>query len=269
VNATDFQTEVIEASHDQPVLVDFWAPWCGPCRIIGPVLEKLAAESNGKWRLVKVDTDQNTAVASRYQISSIPAVKLFIDGEVVSEFVGALPEPRVRSWLEGALPSKHKASLEQAEAALAKGDDADAQTILGGVLADDPDNADAKLLLARALLFVKPERAREMAREAAAKKATLIQSSGAIETVAALVGNAATTAVLAEGAGKEGYARALAALAAKDFDGAVGHLIDVLRVDRRYDNDAARKACVAIFGLLGDKSAVMQKYYRAFQMAVF
>ncbi len=269
MNATDFQTDVIEASHDQPVLVDFWAPWCGPCRIIGPVLEKLAGENEGKWRLVKVDTDQNTAVATRYQISSIPAVKLFVDGEVVSEFVGALPESRVRSWLEAALPSKHKTSLEQAEAAVAAGDDGEAQTILGGVLADEPDNADAKLLLARALLFVKPDRAQELAREAAAKKASLIQSSGAIDAVAALIRGAADTDGLPEGAGREGYAKALAALAAKDFDGAVGQLIDVLRRDRRYDNDAARKACVAIFGLLGDKSAVMQKYYRAFQMAVF
>ncbi|MCZ6756762.1 MAG: thioredoxin, partial [Bacteroidetes bacterium] len=92
VEVQNFQEDVIEASSEVPILVDFWAEWCGPCRVLGPVLEKLEAEQNGEWRLAKVDTDQHPEVSMQYGIRGIPAVKLFVDGNVVSEFTGALPE---------------------------------------------------------------------------------------------------------------------------------------------------------------------------------
>lgn len=104
VDEQDFERDVIAASSDVPIVVDFWAPWCGPCRMLGPVLEKLAEEGAGSWRLVKVNVDHNQGVAQRFGIQGIPAVQAFRDGEVVDAFVGAQPEPLVRQFLEGVVP---------------------------------------------------------------------------------------------------------------------------------------------------------------------
>jgi thioredoxin len=101
----NFETDVIAASKQTPVLVDFWAAWCFPCRMLAPTLEKLAGESDGRWKLAKVNTDEHPELAMRYGIRGIPTVKLIVDGEVVNEFVGVLPEHALRSWLNEALPA--------------------------------------------------------------------------------------------------------------------------------------------------------------------
>ena len=95
--ADSFQTEVLDKSHGKPVLVDFWAPWCGPCRVLGPTIEALARESAGRWRLVKINVDRHPELSRRF---SIRGVKLFVDGAVAAEFAGALPEAALRRWLD-------------------------------------------------------------------------------------------------------------------------------------------------------------------------
>ena len=158
-SAVDFDHDVIEASRERPVLVDFWAAWCGPCRVLGPVLDRLAEEAGDRWSLVKVDTEANPALAQRMGIRGIPAVKLFVDGAAVAEFTGALPEAAVRRWLDEHLPSPQKKRLARAEALLTEGETDEARALLEEAHADDPNDADVRLLLARTLAFDDPERA--------------------------------------------------------------------------------------------------------------
>ncbi len=264
----DFQKEVLERSKEIPVLVDFWAEWCGPCRILGPVLERLAATADGRWQLAKVNTEEMPDVAARYNIRSIPNVKLFVDGEVSAEFVGALPEPMVRQWLQKHIPSKYRLELRRAEELLLQNKTGEAQPLLENILAHEPDNHKARVLLAQTHLSTNPQKARDLV-QPIAEDSQFFDIAEAIRTFASLLHKHEQPEQLPEDAVKQPYLAAIAKLAEGDFAGALESFIEVIRTHRYYDDDGARRACVAIFKILGEESEITKSYRREFSRALY
>jgi putative thioredoxin len=262
----DFQADVIERSGTVPVLVDFWAEWCGPCRILGPVLERLAERQSGRWVLAKVNSDVHGDIAARYGVQGIPAVKLFVDGEVVREFTGALPEREVERWLSEALPDPHRKSLEAARESMRLGDFRGARSLLEELLRTEPSNAGARVLLAEIRLRDDPARAAELV-EPIEPSSDEYSMADAIRTISALPREDA--GALPEHPARQPYLLAMEELRAGDFDPALQHLIEALRKDREYHDGKARKAVLAVFRLLGDQHEITRRHYRSFSSALY
>jgi putative thioredoxin len=269
VSHENFEEHVLRRSHELPVLVDFWAPWCGPCRTLGPVLERLAREADGAFELAKVDSDQNPQIAARYGVRGIPNVLLFRDGQVVDGFVGALPEAQVRAFLRRHCPSEADGLTGEGEAALAAGDLATARARFEAALAEDASLHAARLGLARlALRAGELEQARELAEaiplgvdqhepaQALLAALTLVgkaQASGAEEVCEARVeadeGDVAARFALG------GYA-----LARGDLREALEHYLAVVERDKTWDDEAGRRAMVDVFQIVGAREPLAEEY---------
>jgi putative thioredoxin len=269
VSSATFPQEVLARSRELPVVVDFWAPWCGPCRILGPTLEKLAKEANGNFRLVKINVDQDPELAARYGVQGIPAVKAFRDGRVVSEFVGALPEPTVRNWLSKIAPPRADNRLEQAQARALAGDLDQAEALYRQVLADEPNNVTALIGLADLLAVSnQPEEANRVLDRLPADAAM----SAPARRLRGLLKFQLEAQDLEEEhisrlriAGDPGnldarWALATRLAAQRRYQEALQHYLDIIRGDRNYRNDGARKAMLAIFEVLGPDSPLTKEY---------
>jgi len=259
-----FQEDVIDASQKGPIVVDFWAPWCGPCRVLGPVIEKLANEQADRWTLVKVNSDHYQAEAMQFGVRGIPAVKMFYQGEVIDEFTGALPEPAIRQWLEKALPGETKDLMKQVESLMEEGATGDAIPLLERVLELEPTNPAAAGYLASLIALKDQERAGRLADIAMTGEPRVVQIAEAVRSM-----NQHLNMSLVEGDGKALFEQATNALSGGDPSAAMEALIEVLKVDRYYADDAARKLGVAIFTLLGPFHPVSQKHRRTFDMWLY
>ena len=264
----DFEKDVIERSYTIPVLVDFWAEWCGPCKILGPVLEKLAGQHEGEWALAKLDTERHPTVAAQYRITSIPNVNLFVDGQVSNEFVGALPEPAVSKWLSDAVPSKYRMQLDGAKELLSENRVPEAQEILNTVIAAEPDNDQATVLLAQSLLSSDAERALSVV-EPIDLGSKHLEAAEAIRTLASLYGYLDDDQALPDESVRDEYLTAVSSAKANDLEGALDGFVQVVRKNRYYDDDGSRKACLAIFSLLGDQDELTRRYRRALSNALY
>ena len=263
----DFKRDVLDASATKPILVDFWAPWCGPCRVLGPVLERMAESAHGQWALVKVNTEEQPDVAMEYRISSIPAVKLFHRGKVIGEFTGALPETQIARWLLQHIPSPGNDALEEAKAALQRGDRTQARALFKQALEVDPEQVDARVTLAELQFTDDPAGSVQLV-DKVWEGAPLFAHADAIRELYRIWEldegkvNTASAAWPLFQAGR-------AALRAGDYAQAAESWIDALRRDRKWEEDAARKACVALFRWLGDEHPVTQSNRRSFSSALF
>ena len=260
-----FRADVVDASHETPVIVDFWAPWCGPCKQLGPALEKAVAAAGGKVRLVKINIDENPQIAQAFRIQSIPAVYAFSQGKPVDGFTGALPESQIKSFV-GRLagesgPSPVDQALERAKEALEQKDYGAASALFGQVLQHEPGNPDAVAGLARCFVAARePERAREVLDQVGEEHADHAEIAGA-RAALALAEQASGSA--ADSAGLEArlaenendhqarFDLAMALYGAGQREAAVEHLLEILRRDRAWNEEAARKQLVTLFEAFG------------------
>ena len=271
----DFEAVVLDRSRTVPVLVDFWAPWCGPCVTLGPVLERVAQEHDGRLELVKINVDDNPGVAARYGVRGIPAVKLFHAGEIAAEFVGALPEKQVRAFLAEHLPSEARKRAGEAALRLAADDAEGAREAALAALAADPGpgpRATADLVLARLALAGRdpdgavahgsavPASAPEWeAAQAVIEAADLARAAEAAGTPTELL---ARIAAAPPGAPADVFALAIHRYLAGDPRAALDDLLGLVERDRRFGDDAARRAMLTIFSLVGVRSELADEFRR-------
>jgi putative thioredoxin len=254
VGEADFDSRVVGGSRDMPVVVDFWAGWCRPCLVLGPVLERLASEHQGRMVLAKVDVDANPGLAMRFGIQGIPAVKAFRDGQVVSEFVGAQPETVVRRFLEEILPSEADGLAAQGAEAEEGGDPASAEAAYRAALEQAPDHEAASVGLARLLA------ADGRVEEARGLLGRVPPSEGA-RAVAAQI----ELTDLAAHAGDLGAAARAAA--AGEHRMALERALDLLEDGE--DREAARDLMVRLFDILGPEHPLSREFRPRLARALF
>ncbi len=284
-DATDqsFMADVVDASREAAIIVDFWAPWCGPCKTLTPALEAAVARTGGRARLVKIDVDANQMVASQLRVQSIPAVFAFVDGQPVDGFMGALPVSEVEAFVKrvaamGPGGDPIAEALDQADAMLEEGAAADAAEVYSAILGEAPDTLRATGGLARAYLAlgdkdraralldaVPPIKAHEAPIQAARSALDLAEQTAEVGETAEL--RARLDADPADHQAR--FDLALALIAGRDNAGALDELLELFRRDREWSDGAAKAQLVKLFDSLGPKDPLVAKGRRRLASMMF
>ena len=278
----NFMVDVVEESRTTPVIVDFWAPWCGPCKQLGPVLEKLVKAGRGTVKLVKINIDENPHVAQQLRVQSIPAVYAFKAGQPVDAFMGALPESQVKQFIERlsgpAGPSPYDQIMEEATAAMAQGDHQTAGQLYGAALQEEPGNPEAAGGLARCFIAMgnldQAEQALGLVSKENADHAAIAGARSALALARETAGAGDVGALRAqlEANPKDYQARfdlAIALLGGGDREGAVTELLELLRRDRNWNDQAARKKLIDLFDAFGPTDPLTQDGRRRMSSILF
>ena len=266
VDMNNFMAEVVEGSSQQPVIVQFWAPWCGPCKQLGPVLEKVVAAANGKVKMVRVNIDDNQQIAQQLRVQSVPTVYAFVDGQPVDGFTGAQPESAVTQFIEkvsslGGAGADIASMLDAGNAAVETQDFASAMQIFQQVMEADPDSAEALAGLVRCLTGMKDHQAaREIVDQLTDEFREKSAVQGAIdalelaERAAESAGDLDVAQAAVAANPNDLQARqdlAMALFASGDNAGAMAQLLESIRIDRSWNEDAARMQLLEFFKTLG------------------
>lgn len=248
---------VLEKSNKVPVVIDFWAPWCGPCKFLGPIIEQLAQEADGKWELVKINSDEDPDIAKQYNVRGIPSVKMLFNEEVIAEFTGALPRHQIERWLHDNLPDKRRDELS----IILESDD---HEMLVSFVESNPDFVDGRIALAKKLAISNPKKALELVEDIKINSPNyylvpLINDLNALSEF-----NGIDNEIL-----DEKLKKAAQCLTADDTKQALPLLIDVVISDKNYAEELSRKSVVALFEILGPKDPVTMEFRKQFDMALY
>ena len=285
-----FAQDVIEASMQQPVIVDFWAEWCGPCKTLGPVIEKVVTAAAGAVKLVKIDTESNQQLAMQMRIQSIPTVYAFYQGQPVDGFMGALPESQVQAFVDKLIAAAGGAAagaaggdgaedvLERADTALAAGQNEQARDLYRAVLEQDQTNVKAYTGFARAMLaegrLAEVQSLMEQVPEELLAQPEIISLAGMIglaEQAASLPDTATLQAAVDANADDHGarHTLAQALLGRGQPEAGADHLLEIMRRDREWNDDGARQALLALFDALGQSAPLTVAYRKKLSALLF
>lgn len=268
VTEADFEYQVLAYSQHIPVVVDFWAEWCVPCRTLGPMLERLTLEAGGAFRLAKVNVDQNQNLSLRYNVRSIPAVKAFRDGKMVSEFVGMQPEPKLKEWFRALAPSSTDLLLEKGLSLISEGEWVSSQEAFQEILKVNPDSAPALFGLAKSIL------AQGQVDEAQRILQSLPPSREFARAEALLP---LTQALIRQQNGENNhdqpleaaYQRALRLILRGNIPASLDGLLDILREDKYFRDGEVRQVILGLFELMGDENPVTRQYRQELASVLF
>jgi len=272
VSQADFEKEVELASFHQPVVIDFWAPWCAPCKVLKPILEKLADEYGGKFKLVKVNSDENPDISARYKVRGIPAVKAMVDGKIVNEFTGAQPESSVREWLDKIIPSRAEELRREAQKKVDEGDMNGALMKLAEATKLEPNNEMVRVDAAE-IMLVHGEHAEAQRLLDSLKDPDILKDARVLQLKAqvrllGMQGQGESEDVLQAAIAKDEndlesrLKLANVLIASNKADEGMDQLLEIVKRDRKFKDDIGRKTLLDTFNLLGGQGELVSTYRR-------